>query len=65
MYIALISLHVQTPTLKTRSVVIWKLITELVNDNVDRGIKTKKMLKVPQFIMLTVKSGMTIYKWKA
>lgn len=62
MYITLISLHVLTPTLKTRSVVILKLIIELVNDNVDRGIKTKKALKVPQFIMLTVTSGMTIYE---
>lgn len=38
-----------------------KLITELVNNNVDRGIKTKKAIKVPQFIMLTVTSEMKIY----
>lgn len=62
MYITLLSLHILTPTLKTRSVVILKLITELVNENIDRGIKTKKAIKVPQFIMLTVTSEITIYE---
>lgn len=56
------SYHILTPTLKTRSVVILKLITELVNDNVDRGIKTKKAIIVSQFIMLTVTSEMSIYE---